>query len=71
MATTIQKQAIEYPVYSFTKVVGQLSEWFWFLLSFSLFLVLGPFAAPVVLIVLVKLGLEHADGSEPESIQDY
>lgn len=47
---------------------GQVSEWFWFCLSFILFIVLGPFSAPVALIVLARLGMEENSCQEPESI---
>lgn len=48
--------------------LGQISEWFWFCLSFMLFIVLGPFSAPVALIVLVRLGMEEHICEEPKSI---
>ncbi len=72
MATTLQKQVIGRPaesvwrsLWNFTE---QVIEWFWFLLSFALFVVLGPFSAPIALIALFKLGLEDNDHREPESI---
>ena len=72
MATTLHKQAIDRPVesvfHSLCIFIEQLSEWFWFLLSFVLFVVLGPFSAPFALIALFKLGLEDNDHREPESI---
>lgn len=72
MATTLHKQAIDQPVesvyHSLCTFFDQLSEWFWFLLSFVLFVVLGPFSAPIALIALFKLGLEDNDHPEPESI---
>ncbi len=72
MATTLHKQAIDRPVESAFQslciLVEQLTEWFWFLLSFVLFVVLGPFSAPIALIALYKFGLEENDHSEPESI---
>lgn len=72
MATTLHKQAIDQPVesvlHSLCIFFEQLSEWFWFLLSFVLFVVLGPFSAPIALIALFKLGLEDSDHREPESI---
>jgi hypothetical protein len=72
MATTLHKQAIDRPVesvfQSLCNLVEQLSERFWFLLSFVLFVVLGPFSAPIALIALFKLGLEDNDHLEPESI---
>lgn len=46
----------------------RISEWFWFLVSFLLFLVLGPFSAPVVLMVLARLGIEDNNCKEPRSI---
>jgi hypothetical protein len=72
MATTMHKQVIDRPVdnavHSLLNLAEKISEWFWIVLSFSLFVVLGPFSAPVVLIVLCKLGLEASDNVEPESI---
>lgn len=38
---------------------GQISEWFWFSLSFLLFLALGPFSAIVALIGLKSLASEE------------
>ena len=72
MAATLQKQeigrSVESVFYSLRILVEQVSGWFWFLLSFVLFVVLGPFSAPIALIALVKLGLEDHDHREPESI---
>lgn len=72
MATTMHKQVMDRPVdnalQSLLNLAEKMSEWFWIALSFSLFVVLGPFSAPVVLIVLCKLGLEASDNVEPESI---
>lgn len=72
MATTLHKQAIGRPAdslwHSLLSLAEQLSGWFWFLLSFTLFVVLGPFSAPIALIALFKLGLEENDHQEPESI---
>jgi hypothetical protein len=72
MAATLRKQGIGRSVeslfYSLRLLVEQVSEWFWFLLSFVLFVVLGPFSAPIALIALVKLGLESNNHREPESI---
>lgn len=41
---------------------------FWFLLCLMLFIVLGPFSAPVVLITLARLAGEADLKPEPESI---
>jgi hypothetical protein len=72
MATTLHKQVIGQPSESVWRSLWSLtervSEWFWFLLSFALFVVLGPFSAPIALIALFKLGLEDNDHPEPESI---
>jgi len=46
----------------------QMSDYFWFLLSLVLFIVLGPFSGLVALIVLCKLGLEESRCTEPGSI---
>ena len=72
MATTLHKQVISRPNESVWHSLGslteQVSEKFWFLLSFALFVVLGPFSAPIALIALFKLGLEENDHCEPEAI---
>jgi hypothetical protein len=72
MATTLHKQEIVRSAESVWRSVWNLtekvSEWFWFLLSFTLFVVLGPFSAPIALIAIFKLGLEDNDHREPESI---
>ncbi len=72
MATTLRKYGIGQPVegdsHTLWIVVERLREWFWFFLSFILFIALGPFSAPIVLITLFKLGLEENDLCEPEAI---
>lgn len=72
MATTLHKQVLGQPAESVWRslwsMAEQASEWFWFLLSFALFVVLGPFSAPIALIAIFKLGLEDNDHPEPESI---
>lgn len=72
MATTLHKQGIGSPVksvwHSLLTLAEHAGEWFWFLLSFTLFVVLGPFSAPIALIALFKLGLEDNNHREPESI---
>jgi hypothetical protein len=72
MATTLHKEVIGRPDesvwISLWGAADQVSEWFWFLLSFVLFIVLGPFSAPIALIAIIKLGLEENDHREPESI---
>ncbi|MGB3211601.1 MAG: hypothetical protein WBB19_12925 [Desulforhopalus sp.] len=75
MATALHKQIIDRPTgiscLSLFGLIEQVSEWFWFLLSFVLFVVLGPFSAPIVLIALIKLGLEENDHPEPEPISSH
>lgn len=70
MATTMQKHILDKSVESQWQRLSvhfeRISEWFWFLISFALFVVLGPFSAPVVLLVLFRLGLEENDHAEPE-----
>lgn len=71
MATTLQKHTYGSPVVNVwsspVPLIEKVSEWFWFCLSFVLFVVLGPFSAPVALIVLLKQGLEENSHREPES----
>lgn len=72
MATTLHKRIMNRPDESvwnsLAPVAAMVCEWFWFLLSFVLFVVLGPFSAPIALIAIFKLGLEENDHREPESI---
>ena len=72
MATTLQKHIINRPIdtpwHNLAIRIEKVSEWFWFLVSFALFVVLGPFSAPVVLLVLCRLGLQDSDHAEPESV---
>lgn len=72
MATTLNKQVISRPAegvwHSLWSLAEKLSEWFWFLLSFVLFVVLGPFSAPIALMAIFKLGLEDNSQTEPESV---
>ncbi len=72
MATTIQKHTIERPVdHIFSNLLGlyeKMSEWFWFVLCFFLFVALGPFSAPVALIALYQVSKEVEGQQEPESI---
>jgi hypothetical protein len=48
--------------------MSKLSEVVWFLLSFCLFIILGPFAAPVALVTVLTCGKGERDRlQEPES----
>jgi len=71
MSTTLSKQVFSVSNgisgCNFAAIGEKITELFWFSLSLVLFLVLGPFAAPVVLIVLFKLGMEECDAREPEA----
>jgi len=72
MATTAQKQVLGRPTDGVWQILcgvsEKLSEWFWFTLSFCLFVLLGPFSAPIALIAIFKLGLEDNEHREPKSI---
>lgn len=48
--------------------LAQCSEWFWFCLSLLLFIILGPFSAPVAVVVVVRLGMAGDPCQEPESL---
>lgn len=45
------------------------SEIFWFMLSLLLFMVLGPFAAPIALIAVFNVDSEHRGWAEPEAAE--
>ena len=72
MSTTLNKQTFSVSNRNFRSnfatICEKISELFWFCLSLMLFVVLGPFAAPVVLLVLLKLGMEESDAQEPEAL---
>lgn len=69
MATTAQKQMIDRSAEGVWQILcgmsDQLSEWFWFTLCFLLFVLLGPFSAPIALIAIFKLGLQENEHREP------
>ena len=44
------------------------TEGFWFTLSFLLFIILGPFASPIVLGVLYLLGQDDSEVKGPEQL---
>ena len=48
----------------------QVAEICWFVLALMLFMVLGPFAAPVAVIGLIGLPPEERGEAEPEMIPD-
>ena len=72
MATILQTRKRKSPINVSAKGLRiwteRMRDYFWFLLSLVLFIVLGPFSGPVALIVLCKLGLEESVCAEPESI---
>lgn len=48
--------------------MGQLSEVFWFILSLSLFIILGPFSIFAVIIGVYSLAMQNKNSREPELI---
>ena len=48
----------------------QVAEGCWFSVALVLFLLLGPFAAPIVVMALFSLPVEERGASEPESFQE-
>lgn len=48
----------------------QVAEGCWFFVALILFLLVGPFAAPVVVIALFSLPSEERGLSEPETLHD-
>jgi len=73
MATVLHKEAIQGQVeeiWAGLPVLGEkVSEVLWAMLCLLLFLLLGPFSAPVVLMVLFKQASENQELREPESIE--
>lgn len=47
-----------------------ISEGFWFTITLILFMVMGPFSAPVALMAIFTLDADARGTSEPESIDD-
>jgi len=48
----------------------QVTEVCWFSVALILFLLLGPFAAPIVVLALFSLPVEERGTSEPETFQE-
>ncbi len=48
----------------------QLTELCWFSVALILFLLLGPFAAPIVVLALFSLPAEERGASEPETFAE-
>lgn len=48
----------------------QVAEVCWFTVTLVMFLLLGPFAAPVVVLALFSLPAEERGAAEPESFQE-
>jgi len=71
MAITLSKQAMNThskpisinPGDKVERVLGVI----WFFVSFLLFIILGPFSAPIALIALLQLGCEDRELPSPES----
>jgi hypothetical protein len=72
MAATLPTRKIKYPTKACAIVpsiwIERVSKYFWFLLSFMLFIALGPFSGPIALIAIYKLGLEGNECVGPDSI---
>ena len=73
MAATLQKRVVAGPVavdrIDVEGLLNRLSLCFWFSLCLVLFLILGPFSAPIVLIALFKEGaLRFNEMDEPRSL---
>ncbi len=72
MATVLHKETIQGPMErmfaGFPVMAEKFSECGWFLLCLALFLLLGPFSAPVVLLVLIQQGKEAVAHNKPELI---
>lgn len=71
MALTMSKQVLHSQSGSVSRnqvsLFEKIAEIVWFLLSFTLFIVLGPFSAPIALIALLQLGCEERDQPFPDS----
>ena len=48
----------------------QVAEVCWFSVTLVMFLLLGPFAAPIVVLALFSLPAEERGAAEPESFQE-
>lgn len=72
MAISISKEAMSsqsnHISFNLIGVWERISGIIWFLLSLVLFVVLGPFSAPIVLIALLQLGCEDSDQVAPKSV---
>lgn len=73
MALTMSKHALHTQGGSIRKnqiaILDKIAEVFWFFLSLSLFVILGPFSAPIALIVLLQLGFEERDQELPNPVR--
>lgn len=58
----------------FRRIAGghrrQVAEACWFAVALVLFLLLGPFAAPVAVLAIFSLPVEERGASEPEAFQE-
>ena len=72
MATFIeQKRILHLPhIQLGQKELSALGEKFWFGVSLFLFMVLGPFAAPIALLTLFTLDPVEGGAAEPEMLDD-
>lgn len=51
-----------------TGLLKKMGEMVWFFLSMILFVVLGPFSAPIALLALLQLGYEDHNQISPKSV---
>lgn len=72
MAISIPKEAMSNEnnpyLFNLTEIWEKMSGIIWFFLSLVLFVVLGPFSAPIVLIALMQLGCEDSEHPLPKSV---
>lgn len=74
MAISISKEAMNnqgsHLSFTYASIFGKFAEMMWFFLSFLLFIVLGPFSAPIALIALFQLGCEDGDQPSPKPLPE-
>lgn len=73
MALTLTKQTLDANSKPISLIHGnifeKIIEAIWLFIAFTLFIVLGPFSAPIALIALLQLGCEDNDQQCPDSIR--
>lgn len=73
MITTTEYRQLAVPVrerlHQVFDSLPPLSEICWFLVALVLFMVLGPFAAPIALLAIFRLDPEHRGWREPDAVE--